>query len=1097
MSGRTWNVHQQMAIDARGKSVVVSAAAGSGKTSVLTERVLRLIEEGEDIENMLIVTFTNLAASEMRERIYKRLQDTSASSARLAAQAEKCAFADIATLHAFCGRLIRDHFEHAGTSPGVAIASEAETARLKQEALEQAIEQASQNERMRPYVEKFSHRGDMDQMISIITAIYNRAISLKNPQQWLDDAYAHFDGGAFVNTLFAEYANMVQEAAEKANAKLSARSEIWREKGFDAQADESENDRITFMRDVRQLEMKNVMLPEAKQISIKIKGAPNRESQSLTNHANKCFDALRGCTGDFTAKVSAELEQAAGDGRFFIELTKLFMSRYARAKRAKNLIDHDDTMHFALKALQVPDVAARYRSRYAHVFVDEYQDINEAQHTIISLIQRDNNDFLVGDVKQCIYTFRESNPDLLIKRCRELEGSGLIEMNTNYRSMPGVIEFINSVMRHMMTRDVGGVDYTGGQCLEPGGQGEGGVEIVLAQREEEENIDAEAREIGAQIKRLKSQGYDYADIAILRPEMTQSGRKIAKVLSDMNIPVVNGFGSSDADFGELHVFVNMLTLIHNETDDTAMLSVMRYPHFGFTEPELAQIRLAQPENAQDKSFCGAVRAFRLDTPLGAKVSAFRDTLARCRLLAACMKMPDFLMRLRQDMRLKDYALTSPGGAACEAAINSFISAAAAMNPKSLADVLAVADKLKCTRETQQSPDCSGGVYMTTIHKSKGLEFGVVILSGLHKKIDQRDAQGAILVGRGLGIAPDIIDAEKHIRKPTLHRLAVARLLRREKIAETVRLLYVGMTRAIERLIILGAGSEIKESWLKPKYKGWQHDAVTHFDLLMPAVAMAAAQSGKNLEDIVRILRDEDTDNRRASKAQRLEDIWKQAAVQTPANLFERYLYQSDIGVPSKVSVSALKRMEEAPVLRPVHRPSGEDVVEAATRGTLMHRVLEHVGLEPKSENDVKKLVEDMAERGLIDKSLETQVDAAAISRFLHSPLAKRARDASMLRQEQPFCLKLSAKEAGLNESEENVIVQGVIDMCFVENGSWIIVDYKTDRVQPDEAQEAAKKYSVQLSLYSKALSRITHIPVSQAFIYYLAVGEAVLLNIDY
>jgi len=1088
MSGRQWNEHQRMAIDARGKSVVVSAAAGSGKTSVLTERVLRLIEEGEDIENMLIVTFTNLAASEMRERIYKRLQDAGTESPRLAAQAEKCAFADISTLHAFCGRLIRDNFEQAGTSPSFTIASEAETARLKQEALEQAVEQAAQDTAKRSLVEKYSSRGDVDQIMHIVTAIYNRAVSLKDPQQWLADAYTHFDGGEFVDTLFGVFMGMVRAAAADASMHLSQRSEIWREKGFYKQADESENDRIEFLRKVQTITKENVTLPAAASISVKAKGAPNRVSTTMTNRANKCFDDLRGCEDDFAAKITQELRMEAEDGRFFIDLTRIFMSRYARAKRAKNLIDHDDTMHFALKALSVDEVAERYRSKYAHVFVDEYQDINEAQHTIITKIQRGSNDFLVGDVKQCIYTFRESNPDLLIRRCRELQMDGLIEMNTNYRSMPGVIRFINGVMRRMMTEDAGGVNYTGGQCLQPGAQGEGQAEIILAQREDEENVEAEAREIGAQIRKFLQQGYAYGDIAILRPEITQSGRRIAKALVDMNIPICGGTGSADVGLGELAVFINVLKLIHSETDDVAMLSVMRYPHYGFTEPELAQIRL----NLPNTGFCAAVRAFEQDSALGKKVQAFRDTFVQYRRLAACMKLPDFLMRLRLDMRLRVYALTSPGGAASEAAISAFISETAATGTHSLADVLVVADRLGRAKETQQNPAEATGVYLTTIHKSKGLEFRAVILSGLHKKIDQRDTYGSVLVGRSLGLALDILDEAVHIRRPTLHRLAVARGLKCEKISETVRLLYVGMTRAIERLVILGAGCEIKDKWLESKGAGWQHGASTHFDLLMPAVAMMCADEGKNLEDIVRIERDETAEEQKQAAAERLAKVWEKAAAQTPEALFEEYAHKDDTGVPSKVSVSALKRMQEPQVIRPMFAPSEDDGIDAAQRGTLMHRIMEHIGLEPKNEAEVEASIAQMAQTCIIDPALAAEADASAVSRFLQSDLAARARRAGMRRAEQPFCLRMSAKEAGLSDtSEENIVVQGVIDMCFVEDGKWIIVDYKTDRVSKEDAAQAARKYTVQLELYAKALSRITHMDVAARYIYFLRIGEAV------
>lgn len=1093
---RKWNEHQQSAIDARGKSIVVSAAAGSGKTSVLTERVLRLIEEGEDIERMLIVTFTNLAASEMRERIYKRLQEASHQSPRLAAQAEKCAFADISTLHKFCGRLIRDNFEQAGTSPAFAIADDAQTGRLKQAALDYAIEQAMAVEKQLPLVRKFARRGDTENIRRIILSVYNRAVSLKDPQGWLVSSRAHFDGGKFVDELFDEFSHMVRDAALAAEPYLIARTALWSERGFATEADKSVQEQIAISASAQSLKMGSVILPEAAHIVVKQKGAPNRESASLTNRANKQFELLREYQGDFAAKVNAELLDTADDGRFFIDLTQMFMSRYAKLKRAKNLLDHDDTMHFALKALKSEEVADRCRNRFAHVFVDEYQDINEAQHAIIERLMRGGNDFLVGDVKQCIYTFRESNPDLLIRRCDELAGNGLIEMNLNYRSAPPVIDFINGVMRHMMSADAGGVEYAGGQVLCAGAEGDGHVEIVLAGREEDgDNLMAEAAEIVRQVKKLKSMGYDYGDIAVLRPEMRSSGRQIAAALARAGIPAVNGFGAADADFAELTVFKNLLMLIGGRGDDTVLLSVMRYPYFGFTEPEFAQIRLLQQPMAEDKSLMFAVRTFAQQGDLGDKIRGFLAQIERFARLCACMKLPDFLHWLRQQVQLREYALTSPGGAGCDAAVSAFIDAVAAQKPASLADVLDVADRLSSSREAQQSPKDAGGVYLTTIHKSKGLEFRAVLLCGLHKVIDQRDASGAVLVGRGLGLALDVMDEQTHIKSPTLHKLSVARGLKREKISETVRLLYVGMTRAIKHLILLGTGSELREAWCEPKPKGWQHSAHKHFDLLMPAVCMACRERGVELDEIVQLTEPASADEELQDKAQRLHAFFEEAKKAVPADIFESYAHAQDIGVPSKVSVSALKRRNETALLRPAFAPSDTEGITAAQRGTLTHRVLERIGLEPKTPEQIRGLVADMENRGVIEAGLQAHVNAQAISAFLDSELAARARQSPKSLCEQPFCLKMSADECGIKQgSAEPVIIQGVIDLCFLEDNAWVVVDYKTDAITPAGAQAAAEKYAVQLDLYAKALSRITGISVKQRCVYFLSAGMAVCID---
>lgn len=1088
---RQWNERQTQAIEARGHSVVVSAAAGSGKTSVLTERVLRLIEAGGDIERMLIVTFTNMAAGEMKERIYQRLQEAGQvpGGGRLAAQAEKCAFADISTIHSFCGRLIRDHFEQAGVSPTFTVADEAQSALLKQAALESAIEQLNAP----GFFEKYAPRGDTGRIADVVLAIYARVVCQKDPEKWLADAEAHYSDPRFISVLFEEYKAAAAEAANNAARYIAARSDIWRERGFADVAEESDKAIAELRRGINSMAMLEAYLPAVASVGGKGNGAPWRESETLTRQAGRCFDSLRDFEGDFAAKVSEALSITAGDARCFIALTRALLQAYAKAKRAKNLLDHDDTIHFALKALCVSEIAQRYRERYDHVFVDEYQDINDAQSAIISLLQRGDNDFLVGDVKQCIYMFRESNPELLIGRCRALSGCGLIEMNTNYRSMPGVIRFINGVMQHMMTQDAGGVAYTGGHTLDAGREGEGCAEVLLAGFGED-NLSAEAVQIGTAIRSLIAQGYKYGEIAVLRPEIRGSGRQLARLLSDMDIPVSGATGGGDAAFSELGVYFNLLRVIDSPVSDIALLSVMRYPHFGFTEPDFAQIRAAyQPEaEGADKSFCAAVRAFGEASPLGDKLRRFEQEIAHYRTLSLCLPLPDFLSRLRQEAEFAEYALTSPGGRGSDASVADFISVVSAARPARLRDVISIAEHIAGGREAQPQQGAEA-VCMTTIHKSKGLEFRAVILSGMHKKINKGDAAGSVLVGRSLGLALDAVDAQRRVRTHTWHRQAVARAMKREKISETVRLLYVGMTRAIERLIIVGAGEEIREDWLQPLFEGWQHEAVTYFDLIMPAVAAMCRENGERFEDIVRFASEAVQGAEREDAAQRLDALLSAAAAEPPAKLFERYTFEAGIGVPSKVSVSALKRMgEEVHTLRPVY-VEREGEISAAERGTLMHGVLQHIGMERRTKEQVESRVDELAQKGVIDAELARHIDAEQIAAFLDSGVAQRARRSSRCLYEQPFCLRMSAHEAGLSQSDEAVIVQGVIDLCFVENGVWVLVDYKTDAVK-GTAAETAQKYALQLALYEKALQRITHMPVSEKIIYLLSVGKAVRVS---
>ncbi len=1075
MSERIFNERQQQAIDSRGNSIVVSAAAGSGKTSVLTERVLGLIEQGEDIERMLIVTFTNLAASEMKERIYARLNQAAIDKKqpRLAVQAEKSIFSDISTIHVFCNSLIRDNFEYAGVSPTFSLASDADTALLKQRALDSTVE--SLEDKTGSFFKRYAPRANTNGIKSIVLKIYSRIISTSDPAGWLSSAQNSFESDEFIYVLFEEFKALLCSAAQQASEFLIQRSYAWEQKGFHKEAAQSENERIELLRKVDTADIRNVFIPQLP-LAERFSGAPYGEVSRLTNKANKCFEYFYKYSGDFFDIVKKQQTEAGYDGSIFIELTAQFMKTYARLKREKNVLDHDDSLHFANKALRDENIATRYQQRYSHVFVDEYQDINNVQHTIISRIKSADNDFFVGDVKQCIYMFRESNPDLFIKRCKELEGSGLIEMNTNYRSAPAVIDFINAVMHNMMTEKIGGVSYTGGHRLSAGKSGDGSIKICLPQSSTPANTEAQA--IAANIQELIKDGYRYGDISILRPEVSGGGAAIVKILSDMGIPVSSGFNTSDPAFSDVAVYVNLLKVIEGSADDVALLSVMRYPSFGFVEPEFAQIRISADKNL--RTFEEALLAFKEDSALGKKISFFFEKINFYRLLSDSLSLPDFLMRLRHEALFDEYAATAPSGSDRTSALLSFINSAGAMTH--ISSVIEVADRIMSNLEKGAAND-SDAVFFTTIHKSKGLEFPAVILSGMQKRINQSDAQNTVLIGRKLGLALDISDTDTHIKTPTLHKKIVSEEMRNEKICETVRLLYVGMTRAQERLIICGAINKPSKKWEEPKPENWQLDATSYLDLIMPAVYMMKGSAPE-----IESCEYEDHSVSRQDKSRLLYEFFTQAeAIMLPK---EPSAYHPKERIPSKLSVSAIKRQQTDEDYTPAYLPTGNGEL-AARRGTLLHMVLQKIGLSEKTPAEVSEFIDTLIKEGLADKELAAQIDPGAISRFLSSSAAKSAAASDKCLFEAPFCLKLSANEAGIADSDELVIIQGVIDLCFIEDKAWVIIDYKSDKITEETAKQAAQKYKIQLELYSKALSSITGLPVKEKAIYFLETGQQI------
>ena len=982
-------------------------------------------------------------------------------------------FSDISTIHVFCNSLIRDNFEYAGVSPTFSLASDADTALLKQRALDSAVE--SLEDKTGSFFKRYAPRANTSGIKSTVLKIYNRIISTPDPAGWLKNAQNSFESDEFIYLLFEEFKTLLSSAAQQASGLLSQRSDAWKQKGFHDEAAQSENERIEMLQKIDTADIRNVMIPDLPPVE-RFKGAPYGEVSRLTNKANSCFEDFKKYSGDFFNIIKTQQSEAGQDGSIFIALTAQFMKTYAKLKREKNVLDHDDSLHFANKVLSNENIAKRYQQRYSHVFVDEYQDINNVQHTIINRIKKQDNDFFVGDVKQCIYMFRESNPDLLIRRCKELEGSGLIEMNTNYRSAPAVIDFINAVMHNMMTEKIGGVSYTGGHRLSAGKIGDGSIKICLPQSSTPAKTEALA--IAANINELIENGYDYGDIAILRPEVSGGGSAIVKTLSDMGIPVSSGFNTSDPAFSDVAVYVNLLKVIDGSADDVAILCVMRYPSFGFTEPEFAKIRIAADKNL--RTFEEALLVFKEDTPLGKKVTGFFKKIDYYRLLSDSLSLPDFLMRLRHEALFDEYAAAAPSGSDRTSALLSFISSASAMTH--ISGVIEVADRIMSNLETSTTVD-TDSVFFTTIHKSKGLEFPAVILSGMQKRINQSDAQNAVLIGRKLGLALDISDTETHIKTPTLHKKIVSEEMRNEKICETVRLLYVGMTRAKERLIICGAIKNPSKKWEEPKPEDWQLDATSYLDLIMPAVYMMDGDVPE-----IESCEYEDWSAANQDKSKLLLEFFAQAErIELPK---EPCAYHPKERIPSKLSVSAIKRQQADEDYTPSYLPTGDGEL-AAKRGTLLHMVLQKISLSEKTPEEVSSFIDALTEEGLADKELAAQIDPIAVSRFLSSLTARRAAASDKCLFEAPFCLKLPANEAGIADSDEPVIIQGVIDLCFTEDKAWVIIDYKSDKITEGTAKQAAQKYEVQLELYSKALSSITNLPVKEKAIYFLETGQQI------
>jgi ATP-dependent helicase/nuclease subunit A len=1160
MTARQWNEGQRNALEAKGCNILVSAAAGSGKTSVLTERVIRhIVGEGCDIREMLIVTFSSAAAAEMKERIYGALQDAAAENgARLSRQAELLAEADICTIHSFCSRVIRENFEQAGVSPNVYTLSAGESDILKEEAMEELFDELyeSGDEGFLRLISRYSGRSDLP-LRAFLFKLHNFFTSLADYEAWLTEKLACQEDGAFIGELAEEFDTENLFLLEEAARLFTCNADICRARGFDAMAGAEEQNAL-YVR-----ELKDIYEGAGRSAFAEAYGGSGSFEKAACKGMEKDFSdylklvredakgiikkiAENEYIMDFEERVASEIAYTMPDLDEILGLYRLFHARYAEAKREKNALDFNDLEHKALLALSDPQVGARYKERYRYVFVDEYQDTNPVQEEIISRISREDNRFMVGDLKQSIYRFRQADPmifkDKALRYCKEAAEGRLIRMNGNFRSFGEVIGFINYCMGNLMSERLGDIEYCGGEELAAGRPLKGGtVSLILCpakDREAEDNCDEEPEEeeltqaereahcIALRIKKLmdgsvadeRSEGQRpaaYGDIAILLREVKSTGKVMKMVLQSYGIPAYVEADAVLSDYPEVESFIDLLRVVDHFAQDIPLLSVMRSGYGGFDAAEMADIRIRY--NDAKQPYYEALQRYALEQegPLAEKAARFLKRIRRLKLMSQGMRIEEFLLVAEKETGFGEKLTALKGGEHKYASLSGILENAGAAGKSATESLSAFIQYIEDMLRTGRLSDMikpQGGkntVKILSIHKSKGLEFPIVFLPRLNKHMNMREAAENMLICRETGIAIKYTDEKKLIKRdPYLKRLAAERI-RKASLSEELRVLYVALTRAKQHLILCGSVGKLKQNalkWQKPRFPYALSKCNSYLDWLMPLLLrMEGAEEILGLSDLGGLFFGETVplrlqaevvtsipsrvsagEERKARLLQYLRDLPED----TLDALSFTYPYKADLPVPSKRSVTDIKKGEAGEGPAAVTRPAVEEeeggFFSAAEKGTITHYAMRYLDLF--SGLDATAQLKGMNGRAFLSAEETAAVDTGWVETFLKSDIAKRVRDAEAFYREMPFCLDMDAGELGYARSGGKVIVQGVIDLCFLEGGQWVIVDYKTDRVDRGTAPDAALGYKKQLDLYEKALFEITRIPVKERYIYFFREG---------
>lgn len=1202
--GVNFTEEQRQVIDLRNRNILVSAAAGSGKTAVLVERIITRLTKDEpplDVDQLLIVTFTEAAASEMKERIHaaieKALEETP-DNVHLQRQATLIHQAQITTIHKFCLSVIRDHFHTIDLDPGFRVAEEGELKLLKGDLVEDILEQAYQDggQDYLDFVECFATGKHDRKLNELILQLYEFSRSYPNPKTWLTSCVEQYH---ITSLEELEKKPFVVQIRDEISQLLKDMEELLE---FGIQICESEDGPIVYCGTLQAdlLQIKRLRsthsFAEMQQKMWEVKWDTLTACRDKTVSAYKIDQVkeIRDEVKNLIKKLTeqyffADVTEMQKDLLFverhmktLTDLTIRFAEEFDRAKRSKNLIDFNDMEQFALQILtrevegefEPSQVAESYQQKFAEVMIDEYQDSNLVQEAILTSVsgvsQGRYNIFMVGDVKQSIYRFRLSRPELFMEKFNTYsQGESekqRIDLHKNFRSRREVLHSTNFVFEQIMISEFGGIQYDDKAALYVGAQYEekegNETELLLVEADgykAEERIELEAEAVAARIKQLvgnhvvfdkKTGEYRkarYGDIVILTRSVKGWSDVFASVLNQSGIPTYTSSREGYFQTPEIQLILNYLRSLDNPRQDIPFTAILTSMFGGVSDEELAKLRSSMDGKTIYECVCQYIQMGE-NADLRTRLSSFMDSFEGFRERVSYTAIHVLIWQLMQETGYGDYAAALPGGEQRAANLEMLVEKAVAFEGtsyKGLFNFVRYIEQLQKYNidygEANIMEENADVVCLMSIHKSKGLEFPIVFVAGMGKQFNLQDTRSSIVIHPELGVGMDVVDSVLRVKSPTLLKKAIQQQVQRESVAEELRVLYVAMTRAKEKLILTGSVVKLenelcalealrgREELPLPYYRlakagrylDWIlaslyrnkcfGNILEEYEIPIPFLNPLYQKEIPVLASVVTL---EELAEREA------EEIYSDSVTKDILRMWEtNHTYDADmkeriesqIGfeypygdiqvLKQKLSVSELKKRiymddegkmafkeEEVIPLLPKFLQEEEELT-GASRGTAYHKLLEI--LDVTKDYDVEGLQREIAkkqERGLLSKEMANCINVYDILSFLQSPIGKRMQQAGRRGTyyvEQPFVLGIDAKQIYPdNDFEETVLVQGIVDAYFEEDGELVVVDYKTDYVR--SASQLKERYHGQLEYYAQALSQLTDKKVKQKVIYSFA-----------
>lgn len=1210
-----WTDEQKRTIDLRDSNILVSAAAGSGKTAVLVERIISLVKDGnEDIDKFLVVTFTKAAAAGMRQKIQKELVKASRNgenSRHIRRQLSLLNKAHITTIHSFCMDVVKSNFHVLDLDPSFRVGDTSELGILLQESIGEVLEKAysEENEDFILLTESFGeNRGDT-QLCKIIEDLYRFILSFPDPFKWLKSS-AEMIG---MNEEEFKRSSWNKEILDYMEMQLDgARSLVELAIEISEEIEGPEPYILTLNEDL-------ILITE---IKVALKEDLMTAINAIHNYKAPRLNAIKKVEKEF---IDVEKQDEVKDLRdeyksivkelqnilpyktiheyirdvnhmhcpikalekIVIELDEL----YKEKKRAQSIVDFNDLEHYALKILRddsantPSDIGDSYRAELKYIFIDEYQDSNSLQEAIIEQIKRDDNLFMVGDVKQSIYRFRLADPSIFNRKYEnyekdheELEDdviNRVVELNKNFRSRAEILNFTNYIFQKIMTVGLGEIDYNEDIFLKCGNEGfknNSPVELNIIDKgmySEKEDLNDELKamenaEIEAlfAVKRIKEllndEIYDleeennlrkieYKDIVILSRAVSSIGSVYEEVFNREEIPFYLEGGTGYFETIEIQVMINLLKLIDNIRQDIPIISVMRSKIGNFSTEELIEIRIRYPkdnyieacEKYSDREVCEG----ELSEELAAKLDSFFQKIEEWEDRTKYTALHEIIWEILIETGYYNFVGTLADGKTRQANLRLLSDKAYEFentSTKGLFKFLRYIEKLSdgdldSSSSAKVLGENENVVRLMTVHGSKGLEFPVVILAGLNKMFNLQDTRSKILMHKDYGIAPKYINIDDRIEKDTIARVAISKKIKFENLSEEMRVLYVAMTRAVDKLIMFGSVNKLDTSfkkWRKGYSKYFLYKGSSYMDWICSCLFLG--MSREDIEDVIGNGKCGELDIYKITTADLLNDIVVKEdnnAVEKIHKLLEginpdeyrevdrrlgyKYPYVESIDLPAKLSVTAVNNLNRDRFNRLRYNiPELSDLLQfdkdnkivlpeeqfkGAEIGTLIHLVMERIDISRRLDrDDLKSQLDDMRSKKLLTDSQSRYINRNYLDKiesYYKSNIGVRMKKSDVVKREAPFVIKRRADEIldSLNK-DDFVLVQGIIDCYFEEDGEIVIIDYKTDSIGDNNIERLKAEYRDQIAFYKYAIEKTRGKRVKEAYLYLFSKGMSVLIK---